>query len=87
MVCQALGLFGLEMQIDRVELTRCGPPPTGGRAMDVSVIWDLMIHDIDLAHCLLGEAASDLGATGRRSLGADLTLLMRLSGLGAHSFL
>ncbi len=71
LVCQALGLFGLEMQIDRVELTRCGPPPTGGRAMDVSVIWDLMIHDIDLAHCLLGEAASDLVATGRRSLGAE----------------
>ena len=72
LVCQALGLFDAQLSIERLELKRCGPPPKDGRAMDVSVIWDLMIHDIDLAHCLLGETANDLTAAGRRSLGAEL---------------
>lgn len=72
LVCRALGLFDKKMPIERLELIRCGPPPKGGRAMDVSVIWDLMIHDIDLAHCLLGEVAHVQKAHGRCKLGHEL---------------
>lgn len=72
LVCRALGLFDQPMAVKRLELTRCGPPPKGGRAMDVSVVWDLMIHDIDIAHCLLGPDAAVLAATGICSLGDEL---------------
>jgi len=71
LVCRALGLFDAKMPIEQLELIRCGPPPKGGRAMDVSVIWDLMIHDIDLAHTLLGAQAQTIRAQGLRELGVE----------------
>ncbi|MEO9968788.1 MAG: Gfo/Idh/MocA family oxidoreductase [Hyphomonadaceae bacterium] len=71
LVCDALGLFEHSIDVQKLELVRAGPPPKGGRAMDVSVIWDLMIHDIDLAHCLLGATAHGFSATGVRELGDE----------------
>ena len=72
LVCRALSLFDRKMPIEHLELIRCGPPPKGGRAMDVSVIWDLMIHDLDLAHCLLGELAQVKTVGGICELGDEL---------------
>ncbi len=71
LVCRTLGLFDAPMPIERIELVRCGPPPKGGRAMDVSVIWDLMIHDIDLVSCLLGAEAHGARASGICELGTE----------------
>jgi len=72
LVIKALGLFDARLPIERLELVRCGLPPKGGRAMDVSVIWDLMIHDIDLAHCLLGETSDVMSTSGECTLGTEL---------------
>ena len=43
---------------------RAGPPAPDGRAGDVSVIWDLMIHDLDMAAKLMGSDA-EIQAIGR----------------------
>lgn len=72
MVCRALGLFANEAPICAIDLIRKGPPPKTGRAMDVSVIWDLMIHDIDLALCLLGRDVRSLSCRGHARLGPEL---------------
>ncbi len=45
-----------------VELTRIGP--WKGRAVDVDVVLDLMIHDIDLALALIGSDVVAVAATG-----------------------
>lgn len=72
LVCQGLGLFDLPEAPVSLRMVRAGPPPAKGRAMDVSVIWDLMIHDIDLAHRLCGEAVQVEACTGRCELGPSL---------------
>jgi predicted dehydrogenase len=41
-----------------------GPPAPDGRAGDVSVIWDLMTHDLDMVGKLMGPALN-VEATGR----------------------
>lgn len=72
LVCAALGLSEIPERPKHIDILRAGPPPQGGRAMDVSVIWDLMIHDIDLVHMLRGEGAQALSCKGERKLGTEL---------------
>lgn len=69
LVLAELGLKEIAERPARLEILRAGPPPKDGRAMDVSVIWDLMIHDLDLVHALLGEDTAHLTCTGQRKLG------------------
>lgn len=87
LVCDRLGLMAINETPRRIDMVRAGPPPAGGRAMDVSVIWDLMIHDIDLAHCLLGPDATALTAAGMAQLGAQLdeaTASVSIDGCPVH---
>ena len=64
-VLEAMGLFDVPEVPISIDAVRAGPPAPDGRAGDVSVIWDLMIHDLDLVAKLLGEAAS-VTCQGRR---------------------
>lgn len=63
-VLDAMGLFDMPEAPIRVEAWRMGPPAPDGRAGDVSVIWDLMTHDLDMVGKLMGPALS-VEATGR----------------------
>jgi len=63
-VMAAMGLFDIPEAPTRIEAWRMGPPAPDGRAGDVSVIWDLMTHDLDLVGKLMGPALS-VEATGR----------------------
>ena len=65
-VAKAMGIFAIDEVPERLESVRAGPPPAAGRAGDVSVIWDLMIHDLDLAACLIGREFTDVKASGKR---------------------
>ncbi|MEM9225817.1 MAG: Gfo/Idh/MocA family oxidoreductase [Pseudomonadota bacterium] len=65
-VLDAMGLFDIPETPSQVEAVRAGPPAPDGRAGDVSVIWDLMIHDLDMVNKLMGGALS-VEATGRRA--------------------
>ena len=56
-VMEAMGLFDIPEAPTRIEAWRMGPPAPDGRAGDVSVIWDLMTHDLDLVGKLMGPAA------------------------------
>jgi len=62
-VFQEMGLFSTAERPSRVEAVRKGP--WTGRSDDVSVVLDLMIHDLDLALTLAGEQPSSVKATGR----------------------
>ncbi len=63
-VLDAMGLFDIPEAPTRIEAWRMGPPAPDGRAGDVSVIWDLMTHDLDMVGKLMGPAIS-VEATGR----------------------
>lgn len=63
-VMEAMGLFAIPEMPTRIEAYRMGPPAPDGRAGDVSVIWDLMTHDLDMVGKLMGEPTS-VSATGR----------------------
>ena len=63
-VMEAMGLFDIPEAPTRIEAWRMGPPAPDGRAGDVSVIWDLLTHDLDLVGKLMGPAVS-VEATGR----------------------
>lgn len=63
-VLEAMGLFDIPEAPTRIEAWRMGPPAPDGRAGDVSVIWDLMTHDLDMVGKLMGPALS-VEATGR----------------------
>ncbi|MEO0816093.1 MAG: Gfo/Idh/MocA family oxidoreductase [Pseudomonadota bacterium] len=65
-VAKAMGIFAIDEVPERLESVRAGPPPQAGRAGDVSVIWDLMIHDLDLAACLIGREFTSVRAHGER---------------------
>lgn len=65
-VAKAMGIFAIDEVPERLESVRAGPPPQAGRAGDVSVIWDLMIHDLDLAACLIGREFNSVEASGKR---------------------
>ncbi len=63
-VMEAMGLFDIPEAPTRIEAWRMGPPAPDGRAGDVSVIWDLMTHDLDMVGKLMGPALS-VEAAGR----------------------
>ncbi|MFN7054232.1 Gfo/Idh/MocA family protein [Hyphomonas sp.] len=65
-VAMAMGVLAIKETPKLIESVRSGPPAPGGRAGDVSVIWDLMIHDLDLAAMMLGREFTRVEATGRR---------------------
>ncbi|MEM6557305.1 MAG: Gfo/Idh/MocA family oxidoreductase [Pseudomonadota bacterium] len=65
-VLDAMGLFEIPEAPTQIEAWRMGPPAPDGRADDVSVIWDLMTHDLDMVGKLMGPALA-VEATGRRA--------------------
>ena len=66
-VARAMGVLDIPEKPLRMESVRIAPPSGNGRAEDVSVIWDLMIHDLDLATCLIGGRFTGVSGTGRRA--------------------
>ncbi|QYJ00410.1 Gfo/Idh/MocA family oxidoreductase [Thalassovita mediterranea] len=56
LVLKEMGLFDLPETPTEIEAWRESPPAPTGRAGDVSVIFDLMIHDLDMVACLMGRA-------------------------------
>lgn len=65
-VAKAMGVLAIEETPLLIESVRAGPPAPDNRAGDVSVIWDLMIHDLDLAAMMLGREFTGVTATGKR---------------------
>jgi predicted dehydrogenase len=65
LVFQAMGLFSTGEKPRRIEASRMGPRSPEGRCEDVSVVFDLMIHDLDLAAELFGADAMAATAFGR----------------------
>jgi Predicted dehydrogenases and related proteins len=65
-VAKAMGMFRIEEAPLLLESIRYSPPSPEGRAGDVSVIWDLMIHDLDLAGCLIEGRFDGVRAKGRK---------------------
>ena len=63
-VFQAIGLFDIPEQPLRLEAVRHGPPSE--RSLDVSVVLDLMIHDLDLALALCSVGPLSAEADGVR---------------------
>jgi predicted dehydrogenase len=57
------GLLNYDDAPLEVDCWRMGP--WTGRGMDVSAVLDLMIHDLDLAHCLIPGDVIDVEARGR----------------------
>jgi len=54
LVFEAMGLFSTGERPKRIEGVRMGPASPDGRCEDVSVVFDLMIHDLDLTAELFG---------------------------------
>ena len=81
LVLAAMGFFDIDEMPISIEAVREGPPAPDGRAGDVSVIWDLMIHDLDMAARLICAGATATGEGKRRHTGhideafADLDFL------------
>ncbi len=67
LVFRAMGLLSVPERPRRIEAVRSGPRSPDGRCEDVSVVFDLMIHDLDLAAELLGSDASIASGFGRSS--------------------
>lgn len=57
-------------EIKMIELTRMAPYKA--RGADVSVLHDLMIHDIDLLHWLAGSEIESMQATGMKLISPEL---------------
>ncbi|GAM96484.1 oxidoreductase, Gfo/Idh/MocA family [alpha proteobacterium U9-1i] len=68
LVFNAMGLFSTPEKPIRIESVREGP--WTGRSADVSVTLDLMVHDLDLALQLMGEAPSQVRAKALHEKGA-----------------
>lgn len=64
------GLLAREDAPLSIECTRAGP--WTGRSTDVGAVLDLMIHDLDLVHCLVPHALSNVRASGQAVRGAML---------------
>ncbi|MEM9898248.1 MAG: Gfo/Idh/MocA family oxidoreductase [Pseudomonadota bacterium] len=62
LVLDAVGTFDRIKDPSALEFARCCPP--SGRCEDVSVVWDLMIHDLDIAAKIVGSRAVDIDASG-----------------------
>jgi predicted dehydrogenase len=85
-VLQALGLFDVPEKPLSIESVREGP--FTGRGMDVSVTFDLMIHDLDLVAVLFGDAPGGIKATGRAERGSEYDAVeAQLQFQGGHASL
>lgn len=65
-VARAMGVLEIEEAPLLIESVRAGPPAADNRAGDVSVIWDLMIHDLDLAAMMMGTEFTGVMASGAK---------------------
>jgi predicted dehydrogenase len=65
LVFAAMGLLGTPERPTRIESARMSERSPQGRCEDVSVVFDLMIHDLDLAAELFGGEASAVNCFGR----------------------
>lgn len=65
LVFAAMGLLKIPERPKRIEAVRAGPRSPEGRCEDVSVVFDLMIHDLDLAAELLGGETRAVVGSGR----------------------
>ncbi|MEO0398580.1 MAG: Gfo/Idh/MocA family oxidoreductase [Pseudomonadota bacterium] len=81
-VLDAIGLFARNVRPHHLEFTRCGP--ASGRGEDVSVVFDLMIHDLDLAAYLIG---SDLRRASAAGDDHDVAATLDFVGGASASFL
>ncbi len=63
-VFEAMGVIGAPGKPTYVEAVRESPRSPTGRCEDVSVVYDLMVHDIDLTNALFGGVGEVIGATG-----------------------
>ncbi len=63
-VFQDFGLLGRRRTPRRIECRRAGP--FTGRAMDVSVVLDLMIHDLDLVHQVAPAPVETIAAASKQ---------------------
>jgi predicted dehydrogenase len=61
LVFEAMGLFATGERPLRIEAVRMNQRSPDGRCEDVSVVFDLMIHDLDLAAELMGEVTAVAG--------------------------
>jgi predicted dehydrogenase len=66
LVFQAMGLFSTGERPINIEGARVGPASPDGRCEDVSAIFDLMIHDLDLAAELFGSEVTSVYGRGRQ---------------------
>jgi predicted dehydrogenase len=66
LVFQAMGLFSTGERPISIEAARLGPASPEGRCEDVSAIFDLMIHDLDLAAELFGSEVKSVYGRGRK---------------------
>lgn len=64
LVFEAMGLFGTGERPLRIEGVRMGPASPDGRCEDVSVVFDLMIHDLDLTAELFGGEVKGVDGAG-----------------------
>ena len=64
---EAMGLFAAGERPLRIEAVRMSQRSPDGRCEDVSVVFDLMIHDLDLAAELFGGEVTAVGGEGVRS--------------------
>lgn len=62
-VFDAFGLLKRDVAPIRISATRAGP--FSGRALDTSVVMDLMIHDLDLIHQVVPGAVTDVKADAK----------------------
>ena len=67
LVFEAMGLFAAGERPKRIEATRMNQRSPDGRCEDVSVVFDLMIHDLDLAAELFGSEVSAVTGEGHRA--------------------
>jgi len=64
LVFEAMGLFSTGERPKRIEGVRMGPASPEGRCEDVSVVFDLMIHDLDLTAELFGGDVKGADGSG-----------------------
>lgn len=64
LVFEAMGLFSTGERPLRIEGVRMGPASPDGRCEDVSVVFDLMIHDLDLTAELFGGEVKGVDGSG-----------------------
>jgi predicted dehydrogenase len=64
LVFEAMGLFSTGERPLRIEGVRMGPSSPDGRCEDVSVVFDLMIHDLDLTAELFGGEVKGVDGGG-----------------------